>query len=111
MRRRSTLRTRRVGLMIALSLCIMLAGAIPISAAERRSGDGITINSEEIINDDLYVSGNTITINGTIKGDVLALGNTITINGVVEGDVWRLVKRFRSTELCAMMRAFWRQQS
>src|SRR5690606_14682587 len=56
-------------------------------AADFRGGDRVVIAADQVINDDLYVSGNEIVIDGTVKGDVYAIGQTITINGTVDYDV------------------------
>lgn len=47
----------------------------------------LTIPASEVVNDDLYATAETITIDGTVKGDVIAFAKTITINGTVEGDL------------------------
>ena len=61
--------------------------AVPVSAAELRGLESVTIASGEVIDDDLYVAGNSITIDGTVNGDLWAAGGTLTINGTVNGDV------------------------
>jgi cytoskeletal protein CcmA (bactofilin family) len=61
--------------------------AVPVSAAELRGLESVTIESGEVIDDDLYVAGSTITINGTVNGDLWAAGGTLNINGTVSGDV------------------------
>ncbi|MCJ7426282.1 MAG: hypothetical protein MUO17_04025 [Dehalococcoidales bacterium] len=61
--------------------------AVPVSAAEVRGLESVTIASGEVIDDDLYVAGSTITIDGTVNGDLWAVGGTVNINGIVNGDV------------------------
>jgi cytoskeletal protein CcmA (bactofilin family) len=61
--------------------------AVPAAAAEFRGLESVTIESGEVVDDDLYVAGNTITIDGTINGDLWVAGGTLTINGRVNGDV------------------------
>jgi cytoskeletal protein CcmA (bactofilin family) len=76
------------GSLILVTL-IALALAAPARAFDSRSGDSIIIPAGEVVEDDLYLFGNTITIDGTVKGDVVAFGSIITIGqtGVVEGDL------------------------
>jgi cytoskeletal protein CcmA (bactofilin family) len=78
-------------LLVALNLVVLLTLvlAAPAQAFDHRSGDSITIPAGEVVLDDLYLFGNTITIDGTVKGDVVAFGGTITIgqSGVVEEDL------------------------
>jgi len=75
---------------LAVLLVVMLMTvfvAVPASAAELRGEDTIIIASGDTIDDDLYLAGNRITINGTINGDVLAVGDTITVNGRINGNL------------------------
>jgi cytoskeletal protein CcmA (bactofilin family) len=44
------------------------------------------VESDQVIEDDLYMFGDEVTIDGTVKGDVVAFGRVITLNGTVEGD-------------------------
>src|SRR5256885_3056043 len=71
-----------------LALVVLMLGLIsaPAAAADIRSGD-ITIDVGQTIEDDLYVAGGNIAINGTIHGDLIAAGNFISIDGTVTGDV------------------------
>jgi cytoskeletal protein CcmA (bactofilin family) len=74
-------------LMLAALLLVGLFAAVPARAAETRGGDQVVIGRNEIITDDLYLAGSSVTIDGTVKGDVVAFGSQITINGVIEGDL------------------------
>src|SRR5256884_6243607 len=71
-----------------LALVVLMLGLIsaPAAAADIRSGD-ITIDVGQTIEDDLYVAGGNIAINGTIHGDLIAAGNFISVDGTVTGDV------------------------
>jgi cytoskeletal protein CcmA (bactofilin family) len=76
------------GLMfLCLSALLALRLAGPAWAMDNRSGGNVVIHSDEVINDDLYIFGQSITLDGTVKGDVIAFGGQITLNGVVEGDL------------------------
>lgn len=50
-------------------------------------GDTYRLESSQVIEDDLYIGGNEIYIDGTVQGDLIAAGGYIEINGVVTGDV------------------------
>jgi hypothetical protein len=71
----------------ALLVILALSIASPALAFDGRGGDTVTIPADEVVDDDLYVAGETVVINGTIKGDLIAFAQTITINGTVEGDL------------------------
>jgi cytoskeletal protein CcmA (bactofilin family) len=71
----------------ALVALLALVVASPAQAFDGRSGDKIVIASDEVINDDLYVTAEEFTLDGRVNGDVIAFGRIITINGTVDGDV------------------------
>ncbi len=76
-----------VGLLLIAMLLLILA--TPARAFESRGGDTVVVEEGEVIEDDLYASGNTVEVKGTIKGDLIATGNLIILDetGVVEGDL------------------------
>lgn len=75
-----------IGLLV-IALCLALVGAGTAQAAEQRSGETVIIQAEEVIPDDLYITAQTIVIDGTVQGDVVAAGAQMTINGTIEGDL------------------------
>ena len=74
---------------ILVFMLLLIVITIPVQAFESKSGDTVIIEEGEVVEDDLYVSGNTIEIRGTIKGDLVAAGSLIVIDktGIVEGDL------------------------
>ncbi|HSB00011.1 MAG TPA: polymer-forming cytoskeletal protein [Anaerolineales bacterium] len=71
----------------ALVALVALAFVSPAYAFDGREGDKVVIKSDEVVNDDLYVTAQEFTLDGTVKGDVIAVGQTSIINGTVEGDL------------------------
>lgn len=71
---------------MAIFITIFLV-ATPTQAADLRKDDTIIIASGEVIDDDLYLIGNRVIINGTVNGNVLCIGNHITIAGRVDGTI------------------------
>jgi cytoskeletal protein CcmA (bactofilin family) len=71
----------------SLLALLVLTLTRPASAFDGRSGENIVIQSDEVIDDDLYVTAGTFVLDGTVNGDLIAAGQTITINGTVEGDL------------------------
>jgi hypothetical protein len=59
----------------------------PAYAFEDRTGDYVSIESNEVIDDDLYVTAQVFTMDGKITGDLVVIAQTITINGEVGGDL------------------------
>jgi cytoskeletal protein CcmA (bactofilin family) len=71
----------------ALIALLALAFATPAQAFDGRSGDNVEIKAGEVVEDDVYVTANTFTLEGTVKGDLIVFGTTIIINGTVDGDL------------------------
>lgn len=69
------------------TILILLFLITPTYAAKIETGDYI-LSKEEIIEDDLYVSGSNITISGIVDGDLLAAGENILVDGTVTGDIY-----------------------
>lgn len=75
-----------------LAVCVLaamlsLTFATPALAFDGRTGDKIVIGADEVINDDLYVTAEEFTLEGTVRGDLIVFASYIFINGTVEGDV------------------------
>ena len=68
-------------------LIISILMFIPAYAADTRTGQNVSVGAGEVVNDDLYLAGSEVTIDGTVNGDVVAVGNRVTINGNVNGSV------------------------
>ncbi len=79
---------RRPVPVIALALLLLVGLAVPARAFEFRSGNTVTIGSDEVINDDLFISGSTVIVNGTVNGDLFAAGMNLEVNGTVNGSVF-----------------------
>ena len=77
---------KRLFIFATLGLLILLL--VPAALAqEERSGAVVTVAHDEVIDDDLYASGESVLIDGTITGDLISFSSNTTINGTVEGDV------------------------
>ena len=73
---------------VGLATVLAFAIARPASATEFRGGDHVVIASDEVIDDDLFVSGNRVEINGTVTGDLFATGSEVTVDGRVGGSAF-----------------------
>ncbi|MGY2896504.1 hypothetical protein [Deinococcus sp. UYEF24] len=56
--------------------------------ASWRTGDTVTVQKSEVIQDDLYVAGTDVRVDGIIDGDLIVGAQNVTINGEVRGNVW-----------------------
>ena len=70
--------------LFVLALFILVPAA---SAYDGRGGENVVIGKDEVIDDDLFVGGSTVTVDGTVNGDLITAGQTVTINGKVTGNV------------------------
>ena len=48
----------------------------------------ITIDADRVIEDDVFLAGEDILVEGTIEGDLFATGETITITGTIVGNLF-----------------------
>jgi len=73
---------------VALILVFTLFfGVTGVAQAADFDNDG-TIGPNEVIDDDLFLNGNTVAMAGTINGNLVAAGNTVTVSGTVNGDAF-----------------------
>lgn len=78
---------KKVTIIFAAAVYGLFISASPTFAIVVKSGDTITINKDEIINESLYVGGQSINVDGTVNGDIFCGGKDVEISGVVNGDV------------------------
>jgi len=80
-------RSRWLGIICLIGCLGALTLVRPVHATDFRGGDTIVIDENQVIDDDLFIAGETVTIDGIVKGDLVATGETVTINGHVEGSL------------------------
>lgn len=74
--------------LVAVTALMIFAFTSSGWAIETRTGEDVVIGADEVVDDDLYVGANSVTVEGTVEGDLVAAGATIRVNGgTVEGDV------------------------
>lgn len=75
--------------LLLIPVIILLAFILPsqVDAAQFHSGD-YTLDKESVVNDDLYVSGDNITISGIVDGDAFVGGSDVKVDGTVTGDLY-----------------------
>jgi len=85
--RRNWRRSTTVGVVLAVLVCAL---TVPpsASAAEIKRGDpDYTLDSGEVVKNDLIFYGKTAHIDGEVDGDVIAFGQHVEVTGHVKGDV------------------------
>lgn len=86
----STIRRRLIvpaGTWIALLAVLLALAPQPVRAADIRGGESTVIPAGTVVNDDLYVFGSNVDIQGTVNGDVISAASSVTVSGTVTGDV------------------------
>ena len=73
--------------LVFAGFCTLMALPAPAAASDTRTGTNPTVNSEETIKGDIFMSGERVRVEGTVEGDVYAAGKDIDIDGHVKGDV------------------------
>lgn len=69
---------------IGILACLLPATAL---AAEFKSGESLTIAASDTIEDDLYIAGGTVRIEGNVNGDLIIAGGNVEVKGNVSGDI------------------------
>lgn len=75
----------RLAVLVTVACGVLPAGSA--TAAEFRGGQHVVVAADEVIADDLYASGETVTVEGKVEGDMIASGREIRLNGEVTGDL------------------------
>ncbi len=76
-----------MNVVVGLLAVIGLGLAQTVHAYELVDEDSYRLGVGEVVDNDLYITAETITIDGTVRGDLVALARVIEINGTVEGDL------------------------
>ncbi|MEZ4705918.1 MAG: polymer-forming cytoskeletal protein [Caldilineaceae bacterium] len=81
-------RWRRVSMALMAAILCAFGVFHSAQATEFRGGANIVIPANQVIDDDLFVSGETVEVNGVVKGNLFAAGTEVTVNGHVEGSLF-----------------------
>ena len=80
-----------VMLLAALSLALVLAVSFTPAALAGEfieGGPDATLEEGEVIEDDLFISGDDVLVAGVVEGDLFAAGQDVVISGEVYGNVY-----------------------
>lgn len=73
-----------ISLLVPFAL-LLFAG--PAEAADVRTKD-LSVDSEEVVDDDLYLFGDEAQVDGVVMGDLMVSGGQVNIKGIIQGDVY-----------------------
>jgi cytoskeletal protein CcmA (bactofilin family) len=80
------LRSSFTALVLGVTLLVLALPGVAM-ASEVRSGTAATVAPGETLDEDLFATGQTVTIAGRATGDVYATGQAVVVTGTVEGDL------------------------
>jgi len=80
------LRSSFTALVLGGTLLVLALPGVAM-ASEVRSGTAATVAPGETLDEDLFATGQTVTIAGRATGDVYATGQAVVVTGTVEGDL------------------------
>ena len=69
-----------VAIVLGVSVLITFSAAYSFDV---RTGDNLVVSSEEVVYEDLFIAGDTVTIDGRVEGDLYAAARTVIIRGFV----------------------------
>lgn len=73
--------------LIPIMLALTLAFGITSPAQAVEFDEDGFVGEDEVIDDDLFIAGDNVEINGIINGDLIAAGAVVTVNGEVHGSL------------------------
>jgi len=78
-----------LGISVIVLTAFALAFASPARAAEIITGDpDAIVPVDQVIDDDLFIAGQNVRIEGTVNGDVFAAGNQVEVTGTIDGNLF-----------------------
>ncbi|NQV00287.1 MAG: hypothetical protein HQ538_06125 [Parcubacteria group bacterium] len=77
-------KTKLIAIIIGL---LFLVPGFALAYDLRLEESSVTISKDEVIEDDVIITGETITVDGTINGDLMVFAANVTVNGDVNGNI------------------------
>ena len=71
---------------VSLLVCALMVGGVHTAQAAEFIENG-NIPAGMVIDDDVFITGNSVVIDGTVNGDLFAFGNSVEVNGKVNGSL------------------------
>jgi predicted acyltransferase (DUF342 family) len=76
-----------LGFIPILSILLLLGLYTPAKAAEFKT-ENYTLQQSEVVEDNVYVIGDTVEVAGVIDGDLFAISDITTVSGTITGDLY-----------------------
>lgn len=88
----STRKTWRIRAFVTVIMLITVMLLFPASAQAGRMLHASAIQAGQVIDNDVFLTGQAPVVNGTVNGDVFIVGSDVTINGEVNGSVFAVAQ-------------------
>jgi cytoskeletal protein CcmA (bactofilin family) len=75
----------KIGISTGVALFFVLVSYGSLFALIARSGSKAGVGPAEVIDEDIYLVGDEIIVDGTVNGSLVALGKSVTVRGRVKG--------------------------
>lgn len=72
---------------VLLVLMVLVAPQVSDAKVIYRSGKTVSLNTDQTVDGNFYVTAETASLSGTVSGDVYGAGGLMTLNGSVDEDV------------------------
>ncbi|MBN2056635.1 hypothetical protein JW905_17040 [bacterium] len=80
-------RRRSIVGVVLVVLGLLAAGRLPALAFTSQTGERVNLAADQVVDDDCYLAGGTIEVDGRVTGDLWAAAQTIRFRGVVDGSL------------------------
>jgi hypothetical protein len=80
-------------LVLAAVIFLMLSSSRSLFAFMARKGQSVGVGPSEVIEEDLYLAGEEITMEGNVNGNLFCAGRSVKILGSVKGSAWLAGRR------------------
>ncbi len=77
----------RIVITVFLFSLVFALACLPAEAAKIDAGDNLTVGADELIDDDLYLFGEVITVSGIVTGDAILFGREVVVDGNIMGSL------------------------
>lgn len=72
---------------LAILISLTLLASQVLAGKDKSAQKIVVLPKDEVINEDYFAFGDTVTISGTVNGDVYAAGGRVLVEGIINGDL------------------------
>lgn len=76
--------------LLALAFIVSIFPAISLAETVVRTGESVSIDNDQVVEDDFYVTAGDISMSGEVREDMYAVGGSVTVNGPIGVDLTAL---------------------